>query len=581
MREVAGLADVTTVVGGLGYFLALKTDGTVWGWGHNTDGQLGNNSSVDTATPAQATGLTGVTALSAGDSHSLAVKSDGTVWGWGSNNFKQLGLPCCADELVPVQIPSISQPIAVAAGPDTSYAVLSGGTVWVWGQVPSGLVPGAPASSQSPLQVPGLSGIASIVAGATATYALGEDGRIRAWGSNQYGQLGDHTTTSRNTPALVPGLPAIRSVSASPYHALAVAADGSVWAWGRNGSGQVGDLTPGVDRLGAIAVLQPDTVAPVETETPGTLDASTDTVRYYHVDGIGSVRAVTDASGQLVERHDYKPFGDEWSAPSINRRGFAGQDRDQETLLDYFGARHYASQTARFTTVDPGHVNGDTLDPQSWNAYAYARNNPLKYIDPTGTEYEICGLDAGGRTSSCGTVSDQYFANLESSPGRGLRLWGGAIWRGEKRVGYYTQVSVDATFAAFARRTGELAAGWLREQTTQMAVEAVMAATGGLAAGAFSGGLAMNPSLSILNGPTSNALRHIFGNAAHNLEPLVARFGSQDAAFVAVRNATQVAVRARSISGVFETTVRVGGKSVVVRGNVINGIVRIGTFFIP
>lgn len=260
---------------------------------------------------------------------------------------------------------------------------------------------------------------------------------------------------------------------------------------------------------------------------------------------------------------------------------YASIDAQTHFARSYFGARYYASQTGRFTTVDPGHVNGDIFDPQSWNAYAYARNNPLKYTDPTGTTYEICGVEGSGGGGQCGNVSDQYFAILSRSSRGGFKFEGGKILQGGREVGRYQQTSVDPTFDDFARLTGELSSRWLREQSTQMAVGAAIAATGGLAAGAFSGGLAMESSLSILNGPTSNTLHHIFGKAPHNLGPLVARFGSQEVAFAAVRSATQAAVRARSITGVFETTVRVGGQSVVVRGNVINGAVRIATFFIP
>ncbi len=216
-----------------------------------------------------------------------------------------------------------------------------------------------------------------------------------------------------------------------------------------------------------------------------------DVVVYYHTDAIGSVRVVTDDTGAVIARYDYLPFGERWDPqPSPDVRQFAGKERDAETGLDYFGARYYASQTGRFTTVDPGHVNGDIFDPQSWNAYAYARNNPLKYTDPTGTEYEICVYGGSGYSGTCGSVSDQYFAILERNPGAGLRLWGGAIFAGGKAVGYYSQTSVDPRLNDFIRQTGALSSRWLREQTTQMAVGAAFAAGGGLIAGALSGGLA-------------------------------------------------------------------------------------------
>lgn len=94
---------------------------------------------------------------------------------------------------------------------------------------------------------------------------------------------------------------------------------------------------------------------------PGTGRA--DTVEFFHVDALGSVRAVTDQTGQVVlERHDYYPFGEECiTGPCVNNPGagagqlrkFTGKERDVETGLDYFGARYYGSKVGRFTTTDP------------------------------------------------------------------------------------------------------------------------------------------------------------------------------------------------------------------------------------
>jgi RHS repeat-associated protein len=118
-------------------------------------------------------------------------------------------------------------------------------------------------------------------------------------------------------------------------------------------------------------------------------------VEYYHLDAIGNVRAVTNAAGQVVERHDYLPFGEEWcpgppaqvcgSVTPGQPKRFTGKERDAETGLDYFGARYLSAKIGRFTTVDPVYTWQENLvDPQRWNRYAYARNNPLRYVDPDG-----------------------------------------------------------------------------------------------------------------------------------------------------------------------------------------------------
>lgn len=122
-------------------------------------------------------------------------------------------------------------------------------------------------------------------------------------------------------------------------------------------------------------------------------------VEYYHLDAIGSIRAVTDASGNVVERHDYLPFGEEWCGTAAcgsvtpgQPRRFTGKERDAETELDYFGARYYESHIGRFTTSDPVQTWQENLvDPQRWNRYAYARNNPLRFTDPDGRVLELVG----------------------------------------------------------------------------------------------------------------------------------------------------------------------------------------------
>jgi len=115
------------------------------------------------------------------------------------------------------------------------------------------------------------------------------------------------------------------------------------------------------------------------------LPASAQQVEYYHLDALGSVRAVTDASGAIVVRHDYEPYGREWNEPeSSDTRRFTGKERDDESGLDYFEMRYYGTTTGRFTSVDPVRAVSAMADPQQWNRYAYARNNPLRYLDPHG-----------------------------------------------------------------------------------------------------------------------------------------------------------------------------------------------------
>lgn len=108
---------------------------------------------------------------------------------------------------------------------------------------------------------------------------------------------------------------------------------------------------------------------------------------FYHLDHLGSVRAVLDVSANLVATHSYLPFGEERpNLPeySLSDRNFTGHERDRESGLDYMMARYYSSSLGRFMAVDPvGDIRPE--DPQSWNSFAYTRNNPIAYTDPSGT----------------------------------------------------------------------------------------------------------------------------------------------------------------------------------------------------
>lgn len=142
----------------------------------------------------------------------------------------------------------------------------------------------------------------------------------------------------------------------------------------------------------------------------------TESIEYFHTDPIGSVRMVTGPSGEVIERRDFLPFGEELvPPPNAQPLGFGGAEGDAETAgssslpLNYFGARHLQAAIGRFITVDPGHADGTLTDPQSWNGYAYGRNNPLFFVDPDGRQNcptDICvtvtgdaGRGGGGPTA--------------------------------------------------------------------------------------------------------------------------------------------------------------------------------------
>jgi RHS repeat-associated protein len=123
------------------------------------------------------------------------------------------------------------------------------------------------------------------------------------------------------------------------------------------------------------------------------------TTCYITTDPLGSVRLVTDQNGSPVTRHDYLPFGEEIPASSASidlDQRFTGQIRDTETGLDFFNARYYTSALGRFNSADPANAGAYPADPQTWNGYAYVRNNPLTYTDPSGLFLSATTIGAAG-----------------------------------------------------------------------------------------------------------------------------------------------------------------------------------------
>ncbi|MBI5177804.1 MAG: FecR domain-containing protein [Nitrospinae bacterium] len=246
------LGNAVAVAGGERHTLALKADGTVWAWGYNDDGQLGDDSDDDRKTPVQVKGpgaqgeLDGIVAIAAGASHSIALKNDGTVWAWGKNTQGQLGDGTAEDHETPVIVKNLEGIIAIAAGANHCVALKNDGTVYTWGKNDAGQLGDKSVANQlAPVPVKVLSGITAIAAGSAHSVALKNDGTVWTWGNNFSGQLGisQGVNTIRTVPVFVDGLLHVAAIAAGGEHTLAIKSDGTLWSWGKNDNGQLGDGT--------------------------------------------------------------------------------------------------------------------------------------------------------------------------------------------------------------------------------------------------------------------------------------------------------------------------------------------------
>jgi hypothetical protein len=242
--EDPAITGATAVAGGTLHSLALKTDGTVWAWGWNDFGQLGDGTTLLRRRPVQVVGLTGVKAIAAGPYASMALKTDGTVWAWGWNGFGQLGDGTTTDRRAPVQVAGLRNVISISTHMVHSLAVTSDGTAWSWGWNGFGLHGnGTNWERHVPGPVLGLTGVTSVAAGYFHSLAVRADGTVWAWGWNAQGQLGDGSTTDRWLPTRVPGLTGATAVAAGYNHSVALVG-GVAWSWGWNAFRQLGRNSP-------------------------------------------------------------------------------------------------------------------------------------------------------------------------------------------------------------------------------------------------------------------------------------------------------------------------------------------------
>lgn len=222
----------------------LKPDGTVWTWGLNAKGQLGNGTTTNSSLPVQALGpggtgyLSGIVAVMGGEQHNFALKSDGTVWAWGDNSHEQLGNGTTTSSSTPVQVSGLTSIVKLGGRGYHSVAVKSDGTVWTWGSDEYGALGNGVDDSNNdylvPIEVQGVNNPIMVTSGYMFSIALMQDHTLMAWGNNAEGEIGDGTTTNRLTPVPVPGIDNVVWVSAGWTHVVAIRADGTVWTWGAN-----------------------------------------------------------------------------------------------------------------------------------------------------------------------------------------------------------------------------------------------------------------------------------------------------------------------------------------------------------
>jgi probable HAF family extracellular repeat protein len=222
--------------------LLIRDDGTLWAWGGNSVGQLGDGSTDSRCTSRPVPGLADVVEVDAECLHSVALTADGKVYVWGDNKYGDLGQGTLGNFVTqPLLMTGLPAMKRVAAGYYHNLGLTPEGEVWAWGSGWEGeLGVGIRGTGTRPVKL-GLTDVIAIAAGARQSMALKSDGTVYCWGRNDKGQLGDGTTVNKAYPTQVAGLPRIVAIAAGNFYSLALDGQGRVWAWGNNANGQLGN----------------------------------------------------------------------------------------------------------------------------------------------------------------------------------------------------------------------------------------------------------------------------------------------------------------------------------------------------
>ncbi|MCX8648484.1 InlB B-repeat-containing protein, partial [Bifidobacterium sp. B4107] len=309
---------------------AIGSDGNLYTWGRNSNGQLGRDTNI---TPANRPGLVGKPQgapdgftwkqASLGWFHSAAIGSDGNLYTWGRNDSGQLGDGTTTDRNKPAKLDGITWK-QISLNNNFSAGIGSDGNLYAWGGNSSGqLGDGTTTNQARPVKIDKPQGAPNgftwkhISLGGAHSAAIGSDGNLYAWGGNSSGQLGDGTTTNRNRPTLIrkptdaPDGFTWKHISLGETHSAALGSDGNLYAWGRNNTGQLGDGTT-TDRNRPVMVVFPGATTPTDvlfgqakamggiTPNPdGTWQASTPE----HAPGAVDVRVVWNRNGPQPDAH--------------------------------------------------------------------------------------------------------------------------------------------------------------------------------------------------------------------------------------------------------------------------------------
>lgn len=411
--------DFTTLSGVYAHSAALRPDGSLWTWGWNGYGQLGDNSTTSKATPTLIAADKQFTAVAAGTRHTVAIRTDGSLWAWGDNSVGALGNGTLIGSSIPLQVGTGYDWRAVTAGFHYTMAIKRDGTLWAWGENDDGRL-GYPISGGNVNQAnPGRVGSATdkwtlAVAGYSRSAGIKEDGSLWLWGWNGYAQTGDGTTTQRDTPVQIMAGSPWRTVAIGLAHTLAVKTDGTLWAWGNQDSGRLGN---GVN-------------SSANRTTPVQIGTATDW-RTVTAGDRGSMALKADGSLWVWGRGPWGPAGSAAEVTLLTPTRYGNDTNWLMALLNTYKDGQNEKVLALRTVSHAAFADMNTL-------YGGGRNDNGQLGDTTATDRYSLGWLQTGSPNDFVSVSGMYAHSAALRADGSLWTWG---WNGHGQLGDGTGTS--------------------------------------------------------------------------------------------------------------------------------------------
>ncbi|MFT8705496.1 InlB B-repeat-containing protein [Bifidobacterium aquikefiricola] len=435
----------TNIDGGLSFSVALGSDGNTYAWGDNQYDQLGDETTTNHLTPIRVHTPAGVTftSINAGWYHTLALGSDGNTYAWGLNAYGQLGDETTTNRSTPLRVhaPAGIKFTSIKDGLGQSLALGSDGNTYAWGRNQYGqLGDGTTTNRSTPVRVKTPEGVrfTSIDGGLGHSVALGNDGNTYAWGFNYRGQLGDDTTTNQLTPVRVhtPAGVTFTNIHAGMGHTLALGNDGTLYAWGWNGYGQLGDGTT------------TNRYTPVRVNTPKGVTFTSIDGGYRHSLALGS-----DGNTYAWGSNEYGPLGDETTTDRYTPvRVSTPATKVVKVLFDGVEGSNlmFDQASGQWQITTPAHTPGTANVKVQWTVSDVAQPDALLSYTYIGVKHHVSFDAQSGSQVDAQDVEQGKTVNKPADPTRkGYRF---VQWTSDKAgknaFDFKTPVTADITLYA-------------------------------------------------------------------------------------------------------------------------------------